>query len=127
MKMMRSCLAQIALVGSSLFLTGTAMATATDYTGLVNVLRVDADGRGIIYFDVSSTPGASCRVAGMTAALAFNAQTPGGDAMMRTVMAAQLAGRKLRFVGKDACTLYKDPANPTVGIVEDAAAVYLMP
>lgn len=118
MKKNRAWLASVILL-----LAGTATSLAyaanTDRTSLIDQVRVDKDGRGLIYFPTSVTTGASCRDPGLRNVIAFDTKTEGGRAILQLALAAHLAAKQVHVVGTGLCSIYT--------IAEDADRVYLQP
>ena len=82
------------------------------YTGKVNNVRVDRDGRGIIEFDgqISNQP-AACRSSSYTAHMSFDASTEGGKAIYSMALMALATGKSISANGTGTCLDY-------TGIVE---------
>jgi hypothetical protein len=70
-------------------------------------VRIDQDGRGMVLFDqpVSGEP-ATCRDSAYANALAFDANTPGGKAIMDLALATKANGFALYAVGLGTCNIY---------------------
>jgi hypothetical protein len=96
-----TCLLLVALA-----LSNDALALGYVYGKVVSV-RVDIDGRGMVAFDrpVGNQP-ASCRVGTYENALAFDANTPGGKAVLATALAAKATGDLVAAYGTGNCNIY---------------------
>jgi hypothetical protein len=72
----------------------------------VTYIRVDADGKGIIYFDqpVGSSPPA-CVISAYVNALAFNSGA-GGKSVLATALAAKAQDRPMNVYGSGGCGNY---------------------
>jgi len=80
---------------------------------LVDTIRVDATGKGLVTFKSAlwshgacCTNSASCN----PASLAFDASTPGGEGVLALVTAAKLGGQKINAIGKGTCAVYPGPS-----------------
>lgn len=76
--------------------------------GKITKIRVDhPSGQAMIYFDADvSISGANCRGGGYKNALAVDASTEGGKAVLSAALAAKAAGMTVRAVGKYDCNVY---------------------
>lgn len=90
-----------------------AFAVAT-VTGAVVSVRVDRDGRGMVFFgaNVSGVAG-NCASASYPNALAFDSTTPGGKSILAAALAAKATGDVLDAYGTGGCAIYGN------GVVED--------
>ena len=73
----------------------------------VLAVRVDQDGRGMVIFDqpVTGEP-ATCRDNAYANALAFDANTPGGRAVMDLAVASRANSMAMYAVGLGTCDIY---------------------
>ena len=94
-----------ALFGALFLAALSAAAQYTVYTGLVVTLRVDQNGHGLVQFD-SKVGGATCRAVDNRDYMAFDTNTEGGKSIYRMALAAQLAGKQVKFRGADVCNTY---------------------
>ena len=77
--------------------------------GIVTVIRVDADGRGIVFFSPPTTQtivGACRDTVNYNNALAFNTNTVGGKAFLAFAIAAKASGAQVASYGTGACSIY---------------------
>ena len=105
MKTRLSQWAATAVVAGALSVTSSAAAAGTDYTGKISHVRVDNDGRGLLYFGPVLS-GASCRDPGLRNVLAFKLDTEAGRALYHLALSQFLAGIPVRVFGTGACTIY---------------------
>jgi len=80
---------------------------------LVDTIRVDATAKGLVTFKTAlASHGACCASSSSCnpASLAFDASTPGGEAVLALVTAAKLGGQKINAIGKGTCTVYPGPS-----------------
>jgi hypothetical protein len=72
---------------------------------VVNI-RIDASGKGMVFFDapLGATP-PSCANS-YNNALAFDANTAGGKAILAVALSAKADGTALLIVGSGACSIY---------------------
>ena len=97
MGMIRGFIVLAALVGSSAF--------ASSKNGLlITKIRVEVDGRAVIYFN-STISGYAC-AGWANDSMAIPLNTDGGKSALSQLMAAKLAGRTVDVVGLGTCTLY---------------------
>lgn len=70
-------------------------------------VRTDQNGKGLVIFanDLVGSP-ASCISNGFLRHLAFDANTPGGRAILSLAMFAQGAGKKIFAMGTGDCSVY---------------------
>jgi hypothetical protein len=90
------------LISSSAFAIGSATnVTVTD-------VRIDADGKGMVYFSSPLGSGSpTCVQSGYANALAFDTNTAGGRSILAFVLAAQLSNTELTGVfGYGTCNVY---------------------
>jgi hypothetical protein len=80
----------------------------------VDAVRMDTDGRGMIYFSSPLTSQPSCVSAGYENILAFDTNTIGGDGIFKLALAAQLSSQRIYAKGLGFCTIYS-------GVAEDWA------
>ena len=79
---------------------GTVNARVTD-------VRIDQDGKGMVFFDAAigaSPPG--CVNAAYANALAFNTNTAGGRSILAVVLTAKANGNLISAIGTGSCALY---------------------
>lgn len=113
---MHKCIRLFSLV--VLFVLGvapSARANGTVNNVLIQSLRVDFDGRGIVVFSapLGGLP-AACTTAGYESALAFDTTSAAGKAVFSLLLAAKLSGARLDVRGSGGCTVYG-------GVLEDWA------
>lgn len=76
-------------------------------TARVLDVRVDRQGQGMVTFDSAVTgTRPACVVSAYTNAFAFDANTPGGRAILATALAAKSSGAVISVIGLDACSTY---------------------
>lgn len=90
-----------------LLTTNQALAAGSVINAKVTEVRIDADGKGMVFFDqpLGATP-ASCFIPYYANALAFNTSTAGGKAILATVLTAKATGGKMIVHGSGACGHY---------------------
>ena len=86
-------------------------ASAGTLTGLVQLVRVDADGRGMVQFDTPLNAAAGC-CSGSTCSttLAFDTRTAGGKAVLTLLTSAKLSGKRVAVTSAGTCTTYPGQA-----------------
>ncbi|MBL8269951.1 hypothetical protein [Steroidobacter sp.] len=84
----------------------TSSALAGSVTSTVASIRVDADGKGMIFFNQAISGTLSCRDSGYASALSFDSTTAGGKSILATALAAKASGATLSAVGTAACNVY---------------------
>jgi hypothetical protein len=91
----------------ALLLTNQAFAGGAVINAKVTEVRIDADGKGMVFFDqpIGGTP-PSCVISYYASALAFNASTAGGKAIMAAALTAKATGAKTIVYGSGACGNY---------------------
>jgi hypothetical protein len=91
----------------ALLLTNQALAAGSVINAKVTDVRIDADGKGMVIFDqlLGATP-PSCAIPYYANALAFNASTAGGRAIMALALTAKATGAKTIVYGSGACGHY---------------------
>jgi len=79
---------------------------AGDVNAKVTAVRADKSGKGYVVFeqDLNGTP-ATC-INGYPNLLAFDVNTPGGQAIMSIALAAQASGQRVRARGTGDCGIY---------------------
>jgi hypothetical protein len=85
---------------SSAFAYGTVSGTVTE-------VRVDADGKGMVFFSqtiVGAPP--SCVHSAYTNAFAFNSNTAGGRSVLAVALAAKATGDTISVVGAGTCVIF---------------------
>ena len=105
MKSRLSHWAATALVASALSVTSLSFAAGTDYVGKISHVRVDADGRGLLYFGPILS-GADCRESGLRNVLAFTLSTQAGRALYQLALTQFLAGIPIHVFGTGDCSIY---------------------
>lgn len=83
-----------------------AMAVGSVDNALILYVRVDSDGRGIIFLDrpIGGTP-AGCVIPFYGSAIAFAADA-GGKALLAAALSAKAQDRPVSITGKGTCTAY---------------------
>lgn len=86
---------------SSAFAYGTVTATVAS-------VRIDADGRGMVFFSqaMTGTPPSCVLAAAYNHALAFDTNTAGGKSILAMVLAAKATGDTISAIGANGCNLY---------------------
>lgn len=94
-----------ALLG--LCISSQALAAGSIGNAKVIQVRIDQDGRGMVVFDqlIAGAP-ATCVHPAYTNALAFNATTGGGKAIMAMALTAKTTGASIAVYGTGACGIY---------------------
>src|SRR5687768_13350009 len=102
----RSVWSVLALFGALQVVTLQAHAAGTVNAKVIGV-RTDNNGFGMIIFDqnVGGSP-ASCRVSAYANALAFDANTPAGRAILASALASKAAGTVMSASGTGLCGIY---------------------
>ncbi len=95
----------LALIGSLLSVNALAAGALT--AAKVVMVRVDKQGQGMLVFDqsVGGTP-PSCVIAGYVNAMAFDANTSGGKAILAMALAAKASGSSVEVYGTGTCSIY---------------------
>ena len=90
---------------------------AGDINSTVNYVRVDQSGRGIVKFDdpkYGTLP--SCGNSHPNH-LAFDTNSPGGQAILSVALSAQMSGKRIWARGTEACSSYGTVENWNYGWV----------
>ena len=107
----------LALAAFSVFADGSV-------TAKVNSVRVDSDGRGIVFFNSNIiTPAGCCpdpNICFMNA-FAFDTNTTGGKSLFSLAISAQLSGKSVTAFGKNSCLVY--PRGAGQGWAEDLSYI----
>lgn len=69
-------------------------------------IRVDNDGRAMIFFNTAVTPPAACSHTAYSSALGIDAATPGGQAVLSMALAAKATGAPVTAHGFSYCGVY---------------------
>ncbi|MEX2961971.1 hypothetical protein [Microbulbifer sp. TYP-18] len=82
--------------------------SAASVTGKIKRVRVDHDGRAMIVFEqpLGGTPAACSDKQNYGNALAVDARTEGGKAVLSMALAAKLSGSTVAAFGSGTCGLY---------------------
>jgi len=102
----------MALVSAQVLAVHIALA-ASDVTARVGTVRVDGNGKGVIYL-VGANPTSSCAV---SQGFGFDANTKGGESIVKSAISAKLSGATVRITGTGACGIYST--------AEDINSLYL--
>jgi hypothetical protein len=90
----------------------------TVYTGKIEQVRVDENGRGFIVIPAQTSGGhALCRASYNNDRLAFDSNTAGGKSILQVARAAHLSERTIHVVGTGDCDTYSN--------IEDIARIYM--
>src|SRR5687767_6551079 len=94
------------VLAMAMLVSQVVAAGGTVYSTVVAV-RVDASGRGMVVFNdnMGGTP-AGCRNASYYNALAFDASTHGGKAILALALSAKTTGIPVSAIGNGTCHVY---------------------
>lgn len=100
-------LIQILIISSALFQTQQAFSYGALSNAKVTQVRIDSDGKGMVIFDQpigNAPPG--CVIPAYANAMAFNATTAGGKAIMAMALTAKTTGGNIVVHGTGGCGHY---------------------
>lgn len=98
---------QIVIVSATFLLVQQAFSYGALSNAKVTQIRIDQDGKGMVIFDqpIGNTP-PNCVIAPYANAMAFNATTAGGKAIMAMALTAKTTGTNIVVYGTEACGHY---------------------
>lgn len=104
--MRKKALTSSGVLATAMLVSQVAAAAGTVYSTVVAV-RVDATGRGMVVFNdnIGGTPPA-CRHSSYFNALAFDANTAGGKAILALALSAKATGSPVQANGNGTCIAY---------------------
>jgi hypothetical protein len=88
-----------------LFMVHAAFAQGV-VTGHVVHVRIDQSGKGFVYFDENVVGYPSCVISTYENAMAFDANTAGGKAIMARALAAKAMSDLMTVYGSSSCTVF---------------------
>ena len=103
----------IAFISAQVLAVHMALAAASDVIARVGTVRVDGNGKGVIYL-VGVNPAAGCA---SSQGFGFDSNTKGGEGIAKAAISAKLSGATIRIVGTGACSIYTT--------TEDISSFYL--
>jgi hypothetical protein len=107
----------MAFISAQVLVVHVALAAASDANGRVLTVRVDGNGKGVIYL-AGVIPAPTCAGAPTASqGFAFDSNTKGGESIAKAAISAKLSGAIIRIVGTGNCTIYST--------AEDISSFYL--
>jgi len=91
---------------TTMFFCSTFAYSAGDVNAKVVSVRVDKSGKGYIVFEQNLTLEPALCINGYPNVLAFDVNTPGGQAIMSVGLTAQASGQRIRARGTGDCGIY---------------------
>jgi hypothetical protein len=89
----------LAFLSAQILAAHVALAVPSDVNGRVATVRVDGNGKGVIYLTVNAA--ASCATSG---GFGFDSNTKAGEAIAKAAISGKLSGAIVRIVGTGSCT-----------------------
>ena len=99
---------------ASIFVASTAGANGVANQLLIDNIRVDASGKGVVTFTEPLTDSPPCAIDKDTK-MAFDLNTEGGKGFYAMLLSAQATGKKTYVRGKGACDIYSSIESISLG------------